>query len=135
MPGHLAEAGTAPSLEFGIGASHATSRCNCNRRWRGSRPRCDALPSVRPRGHHVLAVGRSPDRLSAVVAQIGAIGGSAEAVPADATSEAAVAALFARAFARSEIHDAPDLVVFNAGANQPIKFLALEANQFESFWR
>jgi NAD(P)-dependent dehydrogenase (short-subunit alcohol dehydrogenase family) len=86
-------------------------------------------------GHHVLAVGRSPDRLSAVVAQFGATGGSAEAVPADATSEAAVAALFAGAFAPSEIHDAPDLVVFNAGANQPIKFLALEANQFESFWR
>jgi hypothetical protein len=44
-----AGAWTAPSLEFGIGGSHATSRCNCDRRWRGSRPRCDTLPSVRPR--------------------------------------------------------------------------------------
>jgi NAD(P)-dependent dehydrogenase (short-subunit alcohol dehydrogenase family) len=73
-------------------------------------------------GHHVLAVGRSPDRLSAVVAQIGATGGSAEAVPADATSEAAVAALFAGAFAPSEIHDAPDLVVFNQGPISPLNF-------------
>ena len=123
MPAALGrKAWTSPSLEFGIGGSHATSSCNVI--GVGAEAGLGAMLCRRfaREGYHILAVGRSPDRLSAVVAQIGAIGGSAEAVPADATSKAAVAALFAEAFAPSDIHDAPDLVVFNAGANQPINF-------------
>ena len=125
----------APSLEFGIRGSHATSRCNCDRV--GAEAGLGAMLCRRfaREGYHILAVGRSPDRLSAVVAQIGAIGGSAEAVPADATSEAAVAALFAEAFAPSEIHDTPDLVVFNAGANQPIKFSRAGSTSVRKFLR
>jgi hypothetical protein len=52
---------------------------------------------------------------------------SDKAVPTDATSVAAVVALFAEAFASSEIHNAPmhgapDRVISNTG----FKFLALE---------
>lgn len=62
-------------------------------------------------------------------------GGSAEAVPADATSELEALRLFDLAF--TERHDiaVPDLVVFNAGNNRKLNFRELTAQQFEDFWR
>jgi NAD(P)-dependent dehydrogenase (short-subunit alcohol dehydrogenase family) len=83
-------------------------------------------------GHHVLAAGRTPARLEAVVEAIRASGGSAEAFACDATREEEVVRLFDRAMQAGE---GADLVVYNAGINQRIDFRELSAAQFESFWR
>jgi len=80
-------------------------------------------------GLHVLVAGRTADKLEAVADGIRAAGGSAEAVVADATSEADVQALFARA------GDDLDLAVYNAGNNTPGKIIDMEADYFEQSWR
>ncbi len=86
-------------------------------------------------GNHVLASGRTPEKLARVVRAIGAAGGSAEAVTADATREDDIARLFDRAMAPGEGREPADLVVYNAGNNQRIDFRELSAADFESFWR
>ncbi|HET7548859.1 MAG TPA: SDR family NAD(P)-dependent oxidoreductase, partial [Usitatibacter sp.] len=86
-------------------------------------------------GYHVLACGRTAQRLAPLVEAIRAAGGSAEAVLADATSESDVARLFDRAMAPGDGREPADLVVFNAGVNQRIDFRELSAETFESFWR
>lgn len=80
-------------------------------------------------GLHVLAAGRTQASLDAVVAGIRAAGGSAEAVVADATTEADVVALFDRA--------GPDvnLAIYNAGNNTPGRILDMQADYFENSWR
>lgn len=86
-------------------------------------------------GHHVLVVGRTEERLVMVANQIRDAGGSAEAVPIDATNEQEVVALLDKAFSTNSQRLPPDLLVFNVGANRQIDFLSLEAQEFERFWR
>lgn len=86
-------------------------------------------------GYHVLASGRTHEKLAQVVRTIASSGGSAEALIADATREEEVARLFDRAMAAGEGRQPADLVVYNAGINQRIDFRELSAAQFESFWR
>lgn len=86
-------------------------------------------------GYHVIAAARSAPAIEALAASIGAAGGSAEALATDATSERDVARLFERAMAPGDGCEPTDLVVFNAGVNRRIDFRALDAGEFESFWR
>ena len=86
-------------------------------------------------GHHVLLVGRTPARLASAVRAIEAAGGSAEAVVADATDEAAVTGLFDRAMAPAAGLEPPDLVVFNAGNNRRVAFRDTDVALFEDLWR
>ncbi|MGI9432102.1 MAG: SDR family NAD(P)-dependent oxidoreductase, partial [Myxococcota bacterium] len=80
-------------------------------------------------GLHVLVAGRSQDKLTAVVDSIQGDGGSAEAVVADATSEADTRALFDRA------GDTLDLAIYNAGNNTPGRIVDMDAAYFEQSWR
>jgi len=80
-------------------------------------------------GLHVVVAGRTEDKLAAVVESIQADGGSAEAVVADATSEADTLALFDRA------GDSLDLAIYNAGNNTPGKIVDMDAAYFEQSWR
>ena len=85
-------------------------------------------------GQHVIAVGRTPERLARLVEAITAEGGSAAAIAADATNEADVIGLFDKISA--DAGAAPlDLVVFNAGLNKAQDFRTLAAKDFETFWR
>jgi NAD(P)-dependent dehydrogenase (short-subunit alcohol dehydrogenase family) len=86
-------------------------------------------------GYHVLAAGRTAEKLAALAADITAAGGSAEAFPTDATSETDVIRLFDRAAAPGAGREPVSLVVANAGNNKPIDFRTLTAAQFEDFWR
>jgi NAD(P)-dependent dehydrogenase (short-subunit alcohol dehydrogenase family) len=86
-------------------------------------------------GHHVLVAGRTPGKIAEVARAIAAAGGSAEAIPVDATQEADVARLFDRALSPGEGRDPADLLVFNAGNNQRIDLRETSAAQFEDFWR
>lgn len=86
-------------------------------------------------GHHVLVVGRTSERVGRVAEAIRDGGGSAEPVTADATREDDITRVFERAFTPSPGREAPDLIVFNTGANQPTDFRTLEASDFERFWR
>ena len=86
-------------------------------------------------GRHVIVAGRTSDRLERVVEGIHNSGGSALAVVMDATSEADVIRLFDIAMTEDSNGTAADLVAYNAGNNQPLEFLTLEASVFESFWR
>jgi NAD(P)-dependent dehydrogenase (short-subunit alcohol dehydrogenase family) len=86
-------------------------------------------------GHHVFVGGRTAAKLDTVVKQIEAAGGSAEAVPMDATSEADVIALLDRAMAPGAGRSPADLIVYNAGNNRKTDFRELTAETFEEFWR
>ncbi|HKJ25160.1 MAG TPA: SDR family NAD(P)-dependent oxidoreductase, partial [Myxococcota bacterium] len=80
-------------------------------------------------GLHVLVAGRTKEKLDAVVASIERGGGSADAVVADATSEADTQALFERAGSDLE------LAIYNAGNNTPGRIEDMEADYFERSWR
>jgi NAD(P)-dependent dehydrogenase (short-subunit alcohol dehydrogenase family) len=86
-------------------------------------------------GLHVLIAGRTPSKLEQVVTSILAAGGSAEAVPMDATNEVEVVKLFDQAMAPAAERERAALVVYNAGGNQKADFRALSAELFERFWR
>ncbi len=86
-------------------------------------------------GHHVIAAGRTRERIEQVARAIGAAGGSAEAVACDATLETDVMRLFDRAMQAGGDRGAPDLVAYNAGINQRIDFRELPASAFEEHWR
>src|SRR5579859_802311 len=109
------------AIVIGVGAATGLGATLC-RRFAGA-------------GYHVLVGGRTMSRLAAVAAEIEEAGGSAEPALVDATSEYDVVELFARAYTLDGAYDAPDLVVFNAGANKAIDFLSLDAEDFERFWR
>ncbi|HTJ03418.1 MAG TPA: SDR family NAD(P)-dependent oxidoreductase [Methylovirgula sp.] len=82
-------------------------------------------------GLHAVAVGRTEAQLKTIVAEIETAGGSAAAIAADATQEADVVGLFDRVLARGPL----DVVVFNAGINRAQEFRAIDAADFETFWR
>ncbi len=86
-------------------------------------------------GYHVLAAGRTPEKIERVAASIAAAGGAAEAVQTDATKEDEVIRLFNHGFASSAKRDPADLVVFNAGNNRRMDFREVPPELFEDFWR
>jgi citronellol/citronellal dehydrogenase len=76
-------------------------------------------------GAHVVIVGRTPEKLAAVQAEIEAAGGSVTAVPANIKKEEEVVALFDRVLAeRGRIHG----LVNNAGGQfaSPAEFISLK---------
>jgi NAD(P)-dependent dehydrogenase (short-subunit alcohol dehydrogenase family) len=80
-------------------------------------------------GLEVLVAGRTLSALEAVVADIAAAGGNAQAVVADATREVDIIALFDQA------GDELELAIYNAGNNTPGKIIEMEASYFEQAWR
>ncbi|MCA3292288.1 MAG: SDR family NAD(P)-dependent oxidoreductase [Methylocystis sp.] len=86
-------------------------------------------------GCHVLVAGRTREKLDLVVENIRQAGGSAIAVPTDASDPAAVEALFDLAMADDDSGSPANLVVHNVGNNQPLPLLDITPELFESFWR
>jgi NAD(P)-dependent dehydrogenase (short-subunit alcohol dehydrogenase family) len=84
-------------------------------------------------GLHVLAAGRTRERLEELVAKIGAAGGLATAVATDTTRETEVLRLFESADALAPGH--LEIVAFNAGNNRARPLLEMEASFFEDTWR
>lgn len=80
-------------------------------------------------GLHVLIAGRTQGKLDAVVEAIVSAGGSAEAVIADATSEADTERLFNMA------GDNLSLAIYNTGNNTPGRISDMSAEFFENSWR
>ncbi|HVS63059.1 MAG TPA: SDR family NAD(P)-dependent oxidoreductase [Thermoanaerobaculia bacterium] len=83
-------------------------------------------------GLHVWAAGRTGHRLAAICEEIEGDGGAATPVVTDTTREDDVLALFDRVES-----DGPPLevVLYNAGNNQPGVFTEMEAEHFERSWR
>ncbi|HEY0522459.1 MAG TPA: SDR family NAD(P)-dependent oxidoreductase [Stellaceae bacterium] len=86
-------------------------------------------------GYHVLVAGRTPEKIDRVARTIETQGGRATPVPTDTTREEDVAGLFDLAMAEEEGHGPADLVVYNAGNNQRLRFTEVSAETFEAFWR
>jgi len=84
-------------------------------------------------GLHVLAAGRTRERLDELVAKIGAAGGAATAVPTDTTREAEVLRLFEAADGLAP--GSVEIVAYNAGNNRVKPLLEMEAAFFEDTWR
>lgn len=82
-------------------------------------------------GMHVIASGRTPEALDAVVADLNAGGGEASSFVADATCEADVEQLFDYA----QSIGALSIAIYNAGNNRPGKIVDMTAEYFESTWR
>ena len=80
-------------------------------------------------GLHVLIAGRTQAKLDAVVDAIVAGGGSAQAVIADATSEADTERMFE--LAGSDLA----LAIYNTGNNTPGRIADMSAEYFENSWR
>lgn len=83
-------------------------------------------------GHHVVIGGRTAERLEEHAREAEAQGGRMTPVAVDVTRPESVRAFFDRA---GEAEGVLDLVVYNAGINQPIPFLELDAATVEEFWR
>lgn len=82
-------------------------------------------------GLSVVAVGRSPERLKAVAAEIRKRKGRIETVVADVTKEPDVIALFSD----PKIREGLELVVYNVGNNAMVPSLEIKRSVFESMWR
>lgn len=82
-------------------------------------------------GLHVVVAGRTQAKLDQVVAEIHALGGSAQAVVGDASLEADAARFVATAEALGPL----ELVLHNAGSNRRDAFLDLQVSDFEGLWR
>jgi NAD(P)-dependent dehydrogenase (short-subunit alcohol dehydrogenase family) len=80
---------------------------------------------------HVFVCGRTQAKLDAVAADIGAAGGHATAVVADATDEAAIVAVFDQAAAVGTI----DVAIYNAGNNTPGEIIDMDADYFTRSWQ
>lgn len=82
-------------------------------------------------GLHVTIAGRTAERLERVAAAIVADGGAVATKPADATSEADVAALFDAA----DHHGGLELVAYNVGNNIAASAQDTTPELFERLWR
>ncbi|MEM6554793.1 MAG: SDR family NAD(P)-dependent oxidoreductase [Pseudomonadota bacterium] len=82
-------------------------------------------------GHHVIAAGRTLEKVEAVAAEIVADGGSAEGFQADVTIASDQDALFAHAASKGALA----AVIYNAGNNAIIPFEELDPELVEQFWR
>ena len=108
--------GTA--VVFGVGAEAGLGAALCRRFAR--------------EGLQVFVVGRTRERLEAVVAEIRGAGGKASALVADVTCSDDVARAF-EDVARAA--GAPELVVYNAGNNRFMPLLEMDDAFFEDLWR
>jgi NAD(P)-dependent dehydrogenase (short-subunit alcohol dehydrogenase family) len=82
-------------------------------------------------GLTVAITSRSPEQLERIAHEIRAAGGTAHALPGDASSEADVQALEARLAQLGALRAA----VYNAAAGHRAPSLELSAQQFEESWR
>ena len=80
---------------------------------------------------HVIITGRTGAKVEALAKEVKAVGGDAESLAVDFTSEADLDALFAHADKIGPI----DAVLYNAGNNAIIPFEELEPDLVEQFWR
>lgn len=108
--------GTA--LVFGVGASRGVGGAVCRRLAR--------------EGLHVVAGGRTEEKLSAVVDEIERSGGHASRVVADATTSEGVGAAFDAAERAGGV---PELVVYNVGNNRAAPLVEMSDAFFEDLWR
>jgi len=83
-------------------------------------------------GYHIIASGRTLEKVETTAEAVRNTGGSAEAHRADVASEEDMANLFARV---KEIGEPVAAVIYNAGNNRPIPFENLTPDQFTSFWK
>ncbi|MCE2392520.1 MAG: SDR family NAD(P)-dependent oxidoreductase, partial [Proteobacteria bacterium] len=83
-------------------------------------------------GLHVAVVGRTLERLEELVEEVRAQGGQASSVVADATRAEDVERVFDET---RRIAGTPELVVYNAGANDPRPLLEMDNSYFERMWR
>ena len=84
------------------------------------------------RGFHVFVNGRTQDKIDAVVSDIKAAGGSAEALLADVTDARQVNAALDHVGADAR---ALEMAVYNAGNNLPGKFFDVTPEIYEDMWR
>ena len=117
MEASPAPAPAATALVVGVGAARGLGTALCRR--------------FAAEGLHVFACGRTGAKLEAVAGAIAAAGGRAQAIVADATREADVAAAFERAERVAPL----EIVVYNAGINRKADFRTLSAAEFEESWR
>jgi NAD(P)-dependent dehydrogenase (short-subunit alcohol dehydrogenase family) len=82
-------------------------------------------------GFYVVVAGRTAEKLERVVAEIHAIGGSAQAVVGDGSNELDAV----RFVSSAEAHGPLELVLHNAGTNRRDAFLDLETSDYEALWR
>jgi len=108
---------TETAVVIGVGAEQGLGAALCRRFAR--------------EGLHVVAAGRTLEKLERVAQGVRDAGGEATAVAADATSESDTIELFRRAEALGPVTAA----LYNAGNNMPGDFLAMEADYFERCWR
>ena len=80
-------------------------------------------------GLKVLVAGRTESSLITIAEDIGARGGRADPLVADATRESDIAALFDAA------GEELTLAIYNAGNNTPGRIVDMEADYFEQSWR
>lgn len=83
-------------------------------------------------GLHVFIVGRSEDKLQAVVTQIQHAGGSATPVVADVTIEQNVNQLFEVVRARGDV---VEVAAYNVDSNIPAPFLETGVDTFTALWQ
>ena len=107
------------AIVFGVGAEAGLGGALCRR--------------FANEGLAVFAVGRTPAKLDAVVAQIRAAGGRAHAVAADVTQASDVAAAFDAV--EKETGAPPELVVYNAGNMAAGPIAEMTDAFFETSWR
>eukprot|EP01027_Heterolobosea_sp_BB2_P019467 GEZU01027331.1.p1 GENE.GEZU01027331.1~~GEZU01027331.1.p1 ORF type:complete len:147 (-),score=32.60 GEZU01027331.1:22-462(-) len=80
-------------------------------------------------GFAVALMARNVDKLKALEQEIRGMGGTALAVPADATNPKSVEQAFARV--RDELGDSPHVLVYNAGAYVRKGILETSPEEFE----
>jgi NAD(P)-dependent dehydrogenase (short-subunit alcohol dehydrogenase family) len=108
----------ASAIVVGVGARNGLGAALCRRFAAG--------------GLHAWAAGRTADRLAAVCDEIEGEGLAATAAVTDTTSESEVLALFDRV----EREGPPlEVVIYNAGNNQPVALAETTAEHFERAWR
>lgn len=83
-------------------------------------------------GLHVFIVGRSEEKLNAVVAGIQTAGGTATPIVADITSEQDISRLFERVCAR---RDRIAIAAYNVDSNIPVPFLETGSDIFTALWQ
>ena len=83
-------------------------------------------------GLHVFVNGRTEKNLDEIVSGIVAEGGSAEALPADVTSQAELTSAMTHVATSGR---RLELAVYNAGNNRPESFLDVSPTVFEAMWR
>ena len=107
------------ALVFGVGAELGLGAALCLRFAR--------------EGYHVVACGRTPEKLERVIKLIHGSGGSASQQICDTTDEKSVLDLFDR-LENSEITQL-DLVVFNVGNNMPGNIREMDSAYFTDAWK